>query len=151
MLSALFHHVIPTSLYGGQTAFHTLAGIHHQLEQCQSTDSAIHILERSKADLFARLRERFTPLVAQAFTVKILNLVLARYHVRMGSASLLSRPFGLVIDPSNMCQLACPGCVHSVRSEALRVFDWPKGNLSEARFSALLELCMRPVNTGHRP
>jgi MoaA/NifB/PqqE/SkfB family radical SAM enzyme len=39
-----------------------------------------------------------------------------------------------------MCQLACPGCVHSTRNEALKVFDWPKGTLSEARLSALLKL-----------
>jgi len=77
MLSALFHHFIPASLYGGQTAFPTLAGIDRELEHCQSADSTASILERSKADLYARLRERFTPPVAQALTVKILNLFLA--------------------------------------------------------------------------
>ena len=39
-----------------------------------------------------------------------------------------------------MCQLACPGCVHSDRNETLKVFDWPKGTLSEDRLSALLRL-----------
>jgi len=73
-------------------------------------------------------------------TLKILNLVLARYHFQARSASVLSRPYGLVIDPSNMCQLACPGCVHSTRNEELKVFDWPKGTLSEDRLSALLKL-----------
>ena len=140
ILSALFHHIIPASLYGGQTAFPTLAVIDRELERCQPPDSTTSILERSKSGLFALLRERFTPLVAQAFTVKILNLFLARHHLRTRSASLLSRPFGLVIDPSNMCQLACPGCVHSTRNEALKVFDWPKGTLPEARLSALLEI-----------
>jgi MoaA/NifB/PqqE/SkfB family radical SAM enzyme len=140
MLSALFHHFIPASLYGGQTAFPTLAGIDRELEHCQSADSTASILERSKADLYARLRERFTPPVAQALTVKILNLFLARHHLHTRSVSVLSRPIGLVIDPSNMCQLACPGCVHSTRNEALKVFDWPKGTLSEARLSALLKL-----------
>jgi MoaA/NifB/PqqE/SkfB family radical SAM enzyme len=140
MLSALFHHFIPASLNGGQTAFRTLAGIDRELEHCQSPDSTVSILERSKADLYARLCERSTPLVAQALTVKILNLFLARHHLRTRSASVLSRPFGLVIDPSNMCQLACPGCVHSTRNEALKVFDWPAGTLSEARLSALLKL-----------
>jgi MoaA/NifB/PqqE/SkfB family radical SAM enzyme len=139
MLSAFFHHFVPASLYGGQTAFPTLAAIDRQLKQCPATESTINILETAKADLYARLRERFTPLVAQALTVKILNLFLARHHLRTRSAAVLSRPFGLVIDPSNMCQLACPGCVHSTRNEELKLFDWPKGTLTESRFAALLK------------
>jgi len=84
------------------------------------------------------LRARFASPVAPALTLKILNLFLARYHFQARSASVLSRPYGLVIDPSNMCQLACPGCVHSTHNEALKVFDWPNGRLSEDRLSALL-------------
>lgn len=53
---------------------------------------------------------------------------------------MLSRPFGLIVDPSDMCRLACPGCVHSSRSEELKIFDWHKGALPEDRFSALLRL-----------
>ncbi len=140
MLSALFHRFIPASLYGGQTAFPTLARIEQGLERPQPSDSAARILEKSKADLYARLCGRFTPPAARALTVKILNLFLARHHLHARSAFVSSRPFGLVIDPSNLCQLACPGCVHSARNEALKVFDWPKGTLSEARFSALLKL-----------
>lgn len=139
LLSALFHHFVPASLYGGQTAFATLAAIDRQLKQCPATESTINILEMAKADLYARLRERFAPLVAQALTVKVLNLFLARHHLRMRSGAVLSRPFGLVIDPSNMCQLACPGCVHSTRNEELKLFDWPKGTLTESRFTALLK------------
>jgi MoaA/NifB/PqqE/SkfB family radical SAM enzyme len=45
-----------------------------------------------------------------------------------------------VIDPSNTCRLACPGCVHSARSEELKRFDWPDGTLSEYRLSALLRV-----------
>jgi MoaA/NifB/PqqE/SkfB family radical SAM enzyme len=140
MLSALFHRFIPATLHGGATAFSALAGIERELAQCQSTDSTASILEESKADLHACLCKRFTPLTAQAVAVKILNLFLARHHLRTRSASVLSRPFGLVIDPSNMCRLACPGCVHSTRNEAKKAFDWPKGTLSEGRFAALLKL-----------
>jgi MoaA/NifB/PqqE/SkfB family radical SAM enzyme len=140
MLGALFHHFIPASLYGVQTLFPTLAGMSRELAHCQSPDSTANILEKSKAGLYAHLSERFTPPVAQALTVKILNLFLARHHLRTRNSSVLSRPFGLVIDPSNVCQLACPGCVHSSRNEALKVFDWPKGTLSGARFLALLKL-----------
>jgi MoaA/NifB/PqqE/SkfB family radical SAM enzyme len=139
MLSVLLHRFVPAPLYGGQTAFPTLSRIDRELRDCESADGATQVLERSKPDVFNRLRARFTTPVAQALTVKILNLFLARYHFRARSDYLRSHPFGLVIDPSNMCQLACPGCVHSDRNEALRVFDWPKGTLSEDRLSALLK------------
>jgi MoaA/NifB/PqqE/SkfB family radical SAM enzyme len=140
MLSLLFHRFIPASLCGGQIAFPSLSRIDQELQHCQSADSAANILEKSKTDLYARLRARFDSPVGQALTLKILNLCLARYHFQARSASVVSRPFGLVIDPSNMCQLACPGCVHSIRNEELKVFDWPKGTLSEDRLSALLKL-----------
>lgn len=133
-LNALVHHFLPASLGRGPTAFPTLTRIDREL------DGTVNILEKSRADLYACLNRRFEPLVAQAFTVKILNLFLARHHLRTRSSSVLSRPFGLVIDPSNVCELACPGCVHSTRNETLKVFDWPNGTLSEARLAELLKL-----------
>ena len=113
------------------------------IESCGHASAPIPppaVLERSKPDLYDCLSARFAPAVAQALTLKILNLFLARFHFNARSASVLSRPFGLVIDPSNMCQLACPGCVHSSRSEEFKLFDWPKGTLSQDCFSALLKL-----------
>jgi len=73
-----------------------------------------------------------------ALTVKVLNLLLAKYHFVARSTFLVSRPFGLIVDPSIGCNLACPGCVHSTSAQLLRLFDWDKGVLSEERFSALL-------------
>jgi MoaA/NifB/PqqE/SkfB family radical SAM enzyme len=140
MLSLRFHQYVPASLYGGRTAFPILSRIDRELRECRRADSAASILDGSKTDLFNSLRARFDSAAAQALTLKILNLFLARYHFQARSASVLSRPFGLVIDPSNMCQLACPGCVHSTRNEELKVFDWPNGTLSEDRMSALLKV-----------
>jgi MoaA/NifB/PqqE/SkfB family radical SAM enzyme len=139
-LSVLFHHFVPASLYGGHTAFPALLKIDGELGQCQSTAAAATVLERFKPDLYTLLRSRFAPPLARALTLKILNICLARYHFHARSTSVLSRPFGLVVDPSDMCQLACPGCVHSARSELLQIFDWHKGTLPEDRFSALLKL-----------
>jgi MoaA/NifB/PqqE/SkfB family radical SAM enzyme len=140
MLRWLFHHWISPSLYGGATAFADLARIDRELRQCPAASDALSGLDKAKSALYGRLSVRFSAPVAQALTLKVLNLFLARYHFEARSAAVLSRPYGLVIDPSNMCQLACPGCVHSVRSETLKVFDWNKGTLSEDRLSALLKL-----------
>ena len=127
-VNALVHHFLPDSLSPGQSAFPALSRIN------------LAEPEKSKAELFEALSERFEPLVAKAFTVKILNLFRARHQMRTRASSVLSRPFGLVIDPSNVCELACPGCVHSERNEAFKIFDWPNGTLSEARFAELLKL-----------
>jgi MoaA/NifB/PqqE/SkfB family radical SAM enzyme len=139
MLKVLFHHLVPASLYGGQTALPVLSQIDLELRQCHSA-AAVTVLERLKPELYTRLRARFDTPLAQALTLKTLNISLANYHLHARSTSVLSRPFGLVVDPSNVCRLACPGCVHSNRSETLNTFDWPKGTLSEERFSALLKL-----------
>src|ERR1700733_12713113 len=139
MVRKLFHSFIPASLYRSRTAFPVLSRVDQELQNCKSTSAAVEILNRAKPELCVRLRARFPSPLAEALTLKVLNLFLARYHFRARSRSLLSRPFGLVIDPSNVCQLACPGCVHSTGSEALQLFDWPKGTLSENRLSALLK------------
>ena len=140
MLGPLFHWLVPSSLYGGRTAFSTLAKIERQLRECRRADRAAGIIEGHKAELYDRLRKRFAEPAAQALALKALNICLARYHLRARGDAVLSRPIGLVVDPSNVCQLACPGCVHSDRSETLKLFDWPKATLTEERFRALLKL-----------
>jgi MoaA/NifB/PqqE/SkfB family radical SAM enzyme len=139
-LGVLVRQFVPAFLVGGKTAFPVLTGIELELRQCRSAAAAATVLERCKADLCGLLGERFPSAAAQALTLKLLNLCLAKYHFRARDTVLQSRPFGLVVDPSNVCELACPGCVHSHGSEELKRFDWPKGTLSEDRFRALLRL-----------
>jgi MoaA/NifB/PqqE/SkfB family radical SAM enzyme len=135
---ALFHHFVSASWYGAKTASPALEKLDQELGQCRELDTALAVLERAKVDLYARLSDRFAPPAAQALALKILNIFLARYHFQARSAALLSRPIGLVVDPSNVCQLACPGCVHSSRAEELKIFDWRNGTLGEDCLSALL-------------
>jgi MoaA/NifB/PqqE/SkfB family radical SAM enzyme len=126
-------------LVPGQTAFPALSKIDTELGRCNSAAAAAGIVESRKPELYHLLRKRFSNPAAQALTLKIVNLCLGNYHLRARDAVLLSRPFGLMVDPSNMCQLACPGCVHSPRSEERQLFDWPKGTLAEQRFVSLLK------------
>ena len=78
-------------------------------------------------------------IAATAVTVKVLNLCLAKYHFYARDSILLSKPYGLIVDPINSCNLACPGCVHSGESKRLHRFDWSAGVLSEEKFDALLQ------------
>ncbi len=139
-LRALFHHFIPASLYGGQTAFGSLSRIESELQKVHHPDAAARLLETAKPGLYTALCGRFSPSIDRALAVKNQNNLRAPFHLRIRSDSVISRPIGLIIDPSNVCQLACPGCVHSTRSKALGLFDWPVGTLSEDLFSVLLRL-----------
>jgi MoaA/NifB/PqqE/SkfB family radical SAM enzyme len=137
----LASQLAPTSAFhANRTAVRQLTKIDEKLRQCRSAVEAATVLDRSKAELCDWLRIRFSLVEARALTLKILNIWLARHHFRARDTELLSHPYGMVVDPSNMCQLACPGCVHSERSELVQLFDWPKGTLSESHFAALLKL-----------
>lgn len=123
----------------GRNASAALAEIDRKLGSCLTTAETAAVLNHSKPLLYGNLRRRFSDIEAQALTSKILNLWMARRHFCARDTHLASRPFGLVVDPSNVCQLACPGCVHSQRSERLKLFDWPNGTLIAPRFQELLK------------
>ena len=69
----------------------------------------------------------------------MLNLCLAKHQFLARSTELQSKPFGLIIDPSNGCNLACPGCVHSTHVKELQLFNWGKGLLPEDRLASFLK------------
>jgi len=99
----------------------------------------LELLDRSKPALFERFADCLHSAVgAKGLTVKVMNLCLARYHFSARSVDVLAAPLGLVVDPINNCNLACPGCVHSARSTEEKLFQWNSGMLSGARFGALL-------------
>ena len=96
--------------------------------------------EVSKKRLFEFFHKHYgSPVVAKAITIKVLNLCLAKHHFLTRSTELQSRPFGLIIDPSNGCNLACPGCVHSTHSKELQLFSWGKGLLPDDRMASFLK------------
>jgi len=103
-------------------------------------DAVLQAIDASRQPLFDCLRDpAVSPTVTKALTLKVLNLLLTKYHLLARSTTVLSRPFGLVVDPSNVCNLACPGCVHSQNAKELKVFNWGKGMLPEDRLEALLK------------
>jgi MoaA/NifB/PqqE/SkfB family radical SAM enzyme len=116
-----------------------LAPIEAEIRKRAGLEALLPILEGAKHSIFECLREGLhSSVAAQAVTLKILNLCLAKYHFLARSSTVLSRPFGLIIDPSNACNLACPGCVHSTRVKELQLFSWGKGLLPEGRLNSFL-------------
>jgi MoaA/NifB/PqqE/SkfB family radical SAM enzyme len=112
-----------------------LAAIDAKITATTSTKDVLDTLDQWQAPLCKSLENSVAPLVAKALTIKIQNLFLSKYHFLARGTSLLSSPYGLLVDPTNACQLACPGCVHSARAKELKTFEWGPGILSEALFA----------------
>jgi MoaA/NifB/PqqE/SkfB family radical SAM enzyme len=116
-----------------------LSSIDEEIRSRNGLAALLPLLETSKHPVYECLQEGLhSSTAAQAVTLKILNLCLAKYHFLARSSTVLSRPFGLILDPSNACNLACPGCVHSTHVKELQLFSWGKGLLSESRLSSFL-------------
>jgi MoaA/NifB/PqqE/SkfB family radical SAM enzyme len=117
-----------------------LSQIEDRIQRQASLEEMLEVLDHSKPLLFDCLRGAFaSPVEAKAVALKILNLCLAKYHYVRRSVRVLSRPMGVVVDPANACNLACPGCVHSENAKELKLFDWSPGLLGETRLGGLLE------------
>lgn len=65
----------------------------------------------------------------QLLALKLCNLAVGKYHFLNRHSVLLSKPFQLTVDPTNACQLECPGCVHSSNKEYADRFEWPRSTL----------------------
>ena len=116
-----------------------LAAMDAKITVTSSTKDVLATLDEWQGPLYKSLENSVAPLVAKALTSKIQNLFLSKYHFLTRGASLLSSPYGLIVDPMNACQLACPGCVHSARSKEMKTFDWGPGIMSESMFGSFMQ------------
>lgn len=79
--------------------------------------------------------DRFAKLLA----LKAVNLAISRYHFLHRHTVLGAKPLQLMLDPSNGCQLQCPGCVHSSNDFLKKAFEWPKNMMPKAHYDRLME------------
>ena len=88
------------------------------------------------SDHIADASEHLGASAAKLFSLKVANLLIAKYEYTNRHITLISHPVGMLVDPSNGCGLRCPGCVHS----GLQIiWDWPSGLLKESVFQAFLD------------
>jgi len=94
-------------------------------------EQAAAYLDQFQQATFSALMDQYGDATfAQVLALKLANLAAARYHLANRHSVLFSHPVVLRVDPSNACQLACPGCVHSENNVHAGVFDWPGTMLS---------------------
>ena len=117
------------------------AGVLHDLARCVGELRGLEFFEALDA-----LQERLAGSLATAYgdsyaalvALKVANFAAARWHHRNRHQRLASRPVSLMFDPSNACQLRCPGCVHSETAVARHGFEWPKGMAKLDEFERLM-------------
>jgi MoaA/NifB/PqqE/SkfB family radical SAM enzyme len=106
----------------------------------RNIEAVLTSLDASRDALFRCFRNYYgSAIVARLLTLKILNLCLAKHHFLSRSTTVISLPFGLVVDPTNACNLSCPGCVHSHVAKEHSLFQWKPGRLSADRLAGFLE------------
>ncbi len=116
-----------------------LSAIEERIREERNLGAVLQSLDTAKGKLYGCFLEYFdSTLVAKVLALKVLNLCLGKHQFLARSTVSIARPYGLLIDPSNGCNLACPGCVHSRSAKKLGVFDWKPGMLSEERATAFL-------------
>lgn len=117
-----------------------LSPIREEIDRQRGIRSLLTLLDDAKRPVEDYFADRLnSPAAARALTLKAQNLCVARYHFLARSTTLLSRPYGLEVDPLNNCNLACPGCVHSATVKEKGLFDWRSGMLSEDTYTGLLK------------
>jgi len=119
---------------------------------CESLDLLVHSslnkieflrhVDARKHRIHEAFAARYSPAYAKLMTLKIVNLLVGKYHFINKHTTIASRPIQLMIDPANACQLTCPGCVHTSNPAwaAQAVIHWPNGMLSLDQYEKVLKL-----------
>jgi MoaA/NifB/PqqE/SkfB family radical SAM enzyme len=76
---------------------------------------------------------------AKAVLLKLSNIAVGKYQYLHRHSRLIARPFGLIVDPSNYCHLACPGCIHRKTDSDKSNIDWVAGSLKQNTLDRLLD------------
>ncbi|MBZ0159894.1 MAG: SPASM domain-containing protein [bacterium] len=104
----------------------------------------LKLVDTKKYQIYGRFASAYTEPYAKLMALKIVNLIVGKYHYINRHTTIASRPIELMIDPSNACQLDCPNCVHSSspQAKAAKYFElyWPPGMLSCEQYEKVLHL-----------
>jgi len=116
-----------------------LAGLERAIAERWPRRAFLSAVDATRAPLREALCDRYgDEYFAELLWLKATNFLVSRYHQACRHLHLVSRPVTLMLDPSNACQLACPGCVHSANEEFTARMLWPPGIMRPATFATLL-------------
>jgi len=113
-----------------------LFSIVHDVNEILKTERYSRELLLSKyQSIYKALKEDYHDNAALLLSLKIVNMLVGKYERAKKKINIQNRPYGLIVDPSNGCNLHCPGCVHTLSQTN---FDWPNGLITEESYSNFL-------------
>jgi MoaA/NifB/PqqE/SkfB family radical SAM enzyme len=116
-----------------------LAALERAVGESWPRGAFLAALDATREHLHEALCDRYgDPYFAKLLWLKASNFLVASYHRAARHLHLVSRPVTLMLDPSNACQLSCPGCVHSSNEQFTARMLWPPGVMRPETFDALL-------------
>jgi len=122
------------------TSFRRFLGFHREAKppsmETPEPTSFFSALDRFQQDAYDLLRLRYPGYDAfcKLTAIKAANAFAAGYHFRYRHTRLVSRPVHLQVDPTNVCHMRCPSCLHTANSAWASRFDWPAATLGIKQF-----------------
>ena len=129
----------PVATPAGRESLALLEGFGDAMRARLPRGEFLALIDAARDRLHERLADVYgDPYFAKLYYLKASNYVIARYEYDQRHVHLVARPVTLMIDPSNACQLGCPGCVHSANDAFTQALDWPAGTMKLATWETLL-------------
>lgn len=124
-----------------EDALTVLGGFKLEPVMCKDIGLLLREVDRAKEPLYLSLKHYYPQgSFAKLLALKIINLIVAKYHYHYRHTTLTSRPFHFLVDPSNSCQLHCPGCVHTCNEDWQNEADWPNAILDFDQYSKFMKM-----------
>ncbi len=116
-----------------------LSQIDQEVRKKNNLQSVLQSLDNTKTELLQCFQTHLgSAIAAKALVLKVQNVCLLKHQFLSRDTRLAAKPFGVLMDTSNSCNLACPGCVHSRGVKEKGLFDWKPGLVSFPRAQAFL-------------
>ncbi|HIG66076.1 MAG TPA: hypothetical protein EYQ43_11120 [Methyloprofundus sp.] len=110
------------------------------LDIARPSSAYFQSLDQFQVDLYQLLSRHYrNDTFCKLLSLKLSNFFASEYEYQNRLVELSSSPVQLMIDPSNSCQLRCPGCVHSGNQKIPQIFDWPKKLLPIDQYQDFLD------------
>jgi len=133
------HFTVPGSAGGGPDG--VLGELDAAIRAGETRERFLESVDRAQGVLYEAFRRAYgVDGYAKLLALKTANLAVGKYHFAHRHTALASKPVQLMVDPSNTCQLQCPGCVHSASEKVRSLVDWPGGLIDPDCFGSFVSL-----------
>lgn len=96
-------------------------------------------VDHLKDCIYEYMNGLYDPVYSKMLIMKLTNAIVVNYERNNRRVLVASQPIGFLVDPSNVCNLHCPGCIHTSKAAWKEHKDWPSKLLDRENFAHLLK------------